>query len=407
MGTTLAQSDMELRGSTTTILPSTQACNIHGDDDNAHSDTTKQRNLAQDEDDLQLWLDHTGFFDLQYRKEILASVRELKAIELAKAKVMMRIRNSRPSRQPQADAVSTPLHAPESASQYQPTTSSSPSLTPSSIRYYQGERGRPEGARAEKQPHSPVSQPFSLRTAPNKKNTRYFLVKSLNMTNVYMSQKDGLWVTQTKNGALFRDAFRTCRSVVLFFSVNKSKAFQGYAKMTSAPDGNITRPGWINTTMADMSTTFPFHVSWLNAFETPFDQFGDLKNHLYEDRPVFFGRDGQEYPDECGVKMLEIMDRAKAAAEGLRSSPTATPLSPSDSIRKAYMCVGAEDGHGGAGARAASSASAGRSGATRSEGLSGSRWKRNESEIVVSSLDSDGDARQPETVNEYLLLDYP
>ncbi|KAK4694460.1 hypothetical protein P7C71_g3124, partial [Lecanoromycetidae sp. Uapishka_2] len=42
------------------------------------------------------------------------------------------------------------------------------------------------------------------------------------------------WATQEKNLALLTSAYHTSRNVLLFFSVNNSRAFQGYARMTSA-----------------------------------------------------------------------------------------------------------------------------------------------------------------------------
>jgi hypothetical protein len=40
----------------------------------------------------------------------------------------------------------------------------------------------------------------------------------------------GIWVTQLKNTGKIIDAFKTCENVMLVFSVNQSKAFQGYVR---------------------------------------------------------------------------------------------------------------------------------------------------------------------------------
>ncbi|KAG5993743.1 hypothetical protein E4U54_003279, partial [Claviceps lovelessii] len=118
-----------------------------------------------------------------------------------------------------------------------------------------------------------------------------------------------LWITQTKNGPLLTQAFRECRAVVLFFSVNKSKAFQGYAQMTSLPDPTIPLPPWIASTATDMHTTPPFHIHWINTTETPFHELSHLKNALNEHLAVSVGRDGQEYPADCGRRMVQLMER--------------------------------------------------------------------------------------------------
>ena len=71
--------------------------------------------------------------------------------------------------------------------------------------------------------------------------TRYFIVKSFNEDNVIKCMKDGIWTTQKQNGDVFREAFENCKNVILVFSINKSRAFQGYARMESLP-GSVSPP---------------------------------------------------------------------------------------------------------------------------------------------------------------------
>lgn len=90
--------------------------------------------------------------------------------------------------------------------------------------------------------------------------------------------------------------------------------------MSSLPSSNIPKPDWVINT--DLRATDPFRVDWINEVETEFSQIGDLKNPLNEMNPVFVGRDGQEFGEECGRKMMGIMDRVKA----LGMLPTRTRL---------------------------------------------------------------------------------
>lgn len=53
-------------------------------------------------------------------------------------------------------------------------------------------------------------------------------MKSFNEENVLKSMADGVWTTQVQNGSIFQEAFETCKNVILVFSINKSRAFQGY-----------------------------------------------------------------------------------------------------------------------------------------------------------------------------------
>lgn len=56
---------------------------------------------------------------------------------------------------------------------------------------------------------------------------RYFIIKSWTEENVFEAQERGYWSTQDKHTQLFEEAFHESRNVILFFSVNKSMAFQG------------------------------------------------------------------------------------------------------------------------------------------------------------------------------------
>ncbi|KAG6040271.1 hypothetical protein E4U41_001108, partial [Claviceps citrina] len=154
-------------------------------------------------DDLRTWLEHTGFWDMDYRRAILAGVRHLKGLEAEKTRVLMRMRDSKPG-DTAADATAlfpVPVAAtgiPSLTRAATPTSSALPTST--------------TGLQARHTPTGPARRQISLRQG-FKKDTRYFLVKSSTMTNIIMSQQDNLWITQAKNGPLFTQAFRECRVV--------------------------------------------------------------------------------------------------------------------------------------------------------------------------------------------------
>ena len=60
---------------------------------------------------------------------------------------------------------------------------------------------------------------------------RYFMIKSWTQDNIRDAIQNGMWATQEKNEDLFAEAYRTSRYVILFFSANKSQAFQGYVSV--------------------------------------------------------------------------------------------------------------------------------------------------------------------------------
>jgi hypothetical protein len=45
--------------------------------------------------------------------------------------------------------------------------------------------------------------------------------------------RQSIWTTQKENGKTFNTAFLTCKNVVFVFSVNHSRAFQGYVRATT------------------------------------------------------------------------------------------------------------------------------------------------------------------------------
>jgi hypothetical protein len=47
-----------------------------------------------------------------------------------------------------------------------------------------------------------------------------------------------IWTTQIENGEIFKQAFLKCKNVILVFSVNQSRAFQGYVSDTSVSLGS-------------------------------------------------------------------------------------------------------------------------------------------------------------------------
>ncbi|RPA71426.1 YTH-domain-containing protein [Ascobolus immersus RN42] len=137
-------------------------------------------------------------------------------------------------------------------------------------------------------------------------DTRYYVVKSFNHENVKVAQKDNIWATQEKNEELFREAFEMSRDVILIFSVNKSRAFQGYARMESPPDPKTATPTWSKSLLWKSSA--PFTIRWLTICEVNFGRIGHLNNKYNENQPVLIGRDGQEIDPETGAELCRVID---------------------------------------------------------------------------------------------------
>ena len=62
-------------------------------------------------------------------------------------------------------------------------------------------------------------------------DSKFFIIKSFNEDNVRRCMSDGVWATQTANAPILTAAFAKCKNVILFFSINKSRAFQGFVSI--------------------------------------------------------------------------------------------------------------------------------------------------------------------------------
>ncbi|KAL1880587.1 hypothetical protein VTK73DRAFT_5392 [Phialemonium thermophilum] len=166
-----------------------------------------------------------------------------------------------------------------------------------------------------------------------KGESRFFMVKSFNEDNVRRCFEDGIWTTQVQNGEILASAFASCKNVILFFSINKSRAFQGYARMATAPSPDTPRPYWMNG--IHWATSDPFRVEWICTTEVEFYHIGHLKNKLNENQAVLVGRDGQEIDEECGRNLAAEMDSVAKIKREMRR----LEMSPGLDIRKPRRTV--------------------------------------------------------------------
>ncbi|EER23559.1 YT521-B-like family protein [Coccidioides posadasii C735 delta SOWgp] len=154
-----------------------------------------------------------------------------------------------------------------------------------------------------------LENPRMILGAGGRYETKFFILKSLSLENVIASQHEGTWSTQVKNIDKLVDAYNSARHVVLFFSVNHSKAFQGFACMESLPgDPDVPIPRWADSYNWEPSP--PFRVRWINTAVTSFKQVAHLTNAYNDNMLVFVGRDGQEIEPRCGLELCSILDRS-------------------------------------------------------------------------------------------------
>eukprot|EP01117_Protostelium_nocturnum_P006235 TRINITY_DN2250_c0_g1_i1.p2 TRINITY_DN2250_c0_g1~~TRINITY_DN2250_c0_g1_i1.p2 ORF type:complete len:229 (+),score=64.53 TRINITY_DN2250_c0_g1_i1:12-698(+) len=95
-----------------------------------------------------------------------------------------------------------------------------------------------------------------------------------------------------------------CEDVILFFSVNGSGHFQGYAKMTSVIGRQRASNLW-----GESSWGGTFDLKWLKIQDLPFSETVHLSNPLNENKMVKISRDGQELPSQLGDELMKLFHK--------------------------------------------------------------------------------------------------
>ncbi|KAK1420333.1 hypothetical protein QVD17_21846 [Tagetes erecta] len=136
--------------------------------------------------------------------------------------------------------------------------------------------------------------------------SRYFIVKSCNRENFELSVQQGVWATQRSNEAKLNEAFDSVENVILIFSVNRTRHFQGCAKMTSKIGGSVGGGNW----KYEHGTAHygrNFHVRWLKLCELSFHKTRHLRNPYNENLPVKISRDCQELEPSIGEQLASLL----------------------------------------------------------------------------------------------------
>lgn len=136
--------------------------------------------------------------------------------------------------------------------------------------------------------------------------SRYFIVKSCNRENLELSVEQGVWATQRSNEAKLNEAFDSVENIILIFSVNRTRHFQGCAKMTSKIGGSVGGGNW---KYAHGSAHYGrnFSVKWLKLCELSFHKTRLLRNPYNENLPVKISRDCQELEPSVGEQLASLL----------------------------------------------------------------------------------------------------
>uniref|UniRef100_A0A914XPR5 YTH domain-containing protein n=1 Tax=Plectus sambesii TaxID=2011161 RepID=A0A914XPR5_9BILA len=168
------------------------------------------------------------------------------------------------------------------------------------------------------------------------KDAKFFLIKSANMENILISQSLNVWATTKFNDKMLSDNFHRVRNIILIFSVEKSGAFQGFARLRSASQRDHKTVNWV------LPPNFPanrlggiFRLKWITRQELPFTSAAHLHNPLNEDKPIKVGRDGTEIQGLvarrlCGMFPLDanidLTNMGEASGRGTTSSTVTSSI---------------------------------------------------------------------------------
>ncbi|KAL8418524.1 hypothetical protein RB594_001934 [Gaeumannomyces avenae] len=163
--------------------------------------------------------------------------------------------------------------------------------------------------------------------------TKFFAIKSFNDANIHTSIKEGLWTTQPQNVKPLSEAYASSKNVLLFFSVNDSGAFQGYARMCGTPDSSIDPPNWVDINERRLSP--PFRIQWLSTTAILFKHIKHLRNPLNKNLSVQIGKDGQEIAESTGLALLDLMETPVCERKAIWVEPAAFAVNSWDKPKKA------------------------------------------------------------------------
>lgn len=136
--------------------------------------------------------------------------------------------------------------------------------------------------------------------------SRYFIVKSSNRENLELSVARGLWATHRNNEAKLNEAFDLCDNVILIFSVNETRHFQGCARMMSKIGVIVGGGGW-KYAHGTAHYGRNFRLKWLKLCELSFNKTRHLRNPYNDNLPVKISRDCQELEPAVGDQLASLL----------------------------------------------------------------------------------------------------
>lgn len=279
------------------------------------------------------------------------------------ARLLCRMKRSESEEEPVADrdSRSSSLASQRGSSPNQLTPEGSPQESHSSLAAPSPESQAPPRQESQAPPQESHAAPPQSLPSPRKIHTphqeRYFVLKSCTKQDLDESFESGTWITQPHVQDTLDEAFRSGHAVYLIFSVNRSREYYGYARMTSspldttsngiphaapaplegvrtiftpatrtAPAGTIVEDPGRNTIFWEAERESqnavlarPFRLAWCRRCPVSFQQVRGLKNQWNGGKEVKVARDGTELEPAVARTIVDLI-RSAPECHGSRVS---------------------------------------------------------------------------------------
>ncbi|MQM03348.1 hypothetical protein Taro_036128, partial [Colocasia esculenta] len=182
-----------------------------------------------------------------------------------------------------------------------PNTQEAPNLQPPQIQ----SQPHPQPQQQQLQPPSQQSQQQvsqnqtqNIQNGLPNQNVRIALPlpqgqSSCNRENLELSVQQGVWATQRSNEAKLNEAFDSSENVILIFSINRTRHFQGCAKMMSRIGGFVGGGNWKHA-HGTAHYGRNFSVKWLKILYIHYPIFAGLDDEVLDIRSLLDKEEGKE-----------------------------------------------------------------------------------------------------------------
>jgi len=172
------------------------------------------------------------------------------------------------------------------------------------------------------------------------KDARFFIIKSNNYENIELAKVKNCWSTRPWNETKLNQAFRTCKNVILIFSVKESGKFAGFARVSEAARYDLSPVGWILLGARNLSGVFK--VDWITTKELEFGDTSHLYNAYNEGKTVKIARDCQEVDPKTGSQLCSMFleDKSINFQYILRKSKNHQPSISTAELRQRRRVLG-------------------------------------------------------------------